>query len=662
MNDIDELTQLFDRMAGEAPEPLTLPRGTEGKIRSAQLRRYASVGLVAVLVAAGIILPLKALLPLADRDKVQPQGPASPIQIPSWSPPWTIPAPPFDPALSGEALARALSIPQISPDACEGTGFLGSGRADEGWCIPSEYNDLEVAQIVAGLRGESLDDPTVREDMFMAIAGQARLDGDLVKAAEAGWASQRDREVNRGIEDLRAPAIVAAEPGQPTTEITDPIFGYPMTPFDANGPVSGAKQDAAFAWVSFSYRWSGPIFTQPAACDIQLTGTAGEVVGRRIFMMYPNADHPGRPEGTAAWPVLVTSTPQDIHVSCSTALASERSPSSARSESPWPSAPPITEEMLGLPNDWNGLTGQALADHLNLAPSDSKTCDGWSSGGWCTADAGHLSQAQQMGLLILLNGESFESPVSQSRLAYALIADPKKAGDDPRAADLNWMYVERPRILEDESYFAVSPPVIPAAPGEDTYVFANIDFTYPYVPDGVKGATPDHGFASLSFESDWSGDVYPGPADCEVRFLSAGGTDVGGLSSGWSQHTRHIDAAGLLGPAFPVTGVPVRVSWACSAGTKPVDGATLEQLQMGRADGHLQLTAVLRAPTAGEGGPGTQVCTISGTAPDGSTVTAGGHSTLDVADGTKINMVLPGSFEGAADLQASCHPFTGQGG
>ncbi len=414
MTNIDDLTQLFDRMAEEAPEPLTLPRGTEGKIRGARLRRYASIGLVSVLVTAGIILPLKALLLAGDRDKPTP-------------------------------------------------------------------------------------------------------------------------------------------------------------------PAGGTRSDLA-----------------------------------------------------------------------------------PPSDSLWPSAPPITVEMLGLPKDWDGLSGQALADHLNLKQSDSKTCDGVSSGGWCTESAGDLTQAQSMGLLILLNGESFDSPVSQSRLAYALISDAKRTGDVARAADLNWLYVERPRILQNEAGSAVTPPapVTPAAPGEDTYVFSNISFTYPYVPDGVKGATPDEGFASLIFESDWSGDVYPGEANCEARFLSADGTDVGGLTGGWAQLTPHI---GGRERAFPVTAVPARVSWACSSGVKPSSGVTLENLYLEKRDDGLHLIATLHAPSVGETGPGTQVCEIKATAADGGEVVFHNGS-IEVPDGTRLDLGLPDTFDGATDLQSSCRPFTGEGG
>ena len=330
--------------------------------------------------------------------------------------------------------------------------------------------------------------------------------------------------------------------------------------------------------------------------------------------------------------------------------------SGASPDSHWPPAPPITAEMLDLPKDWDGLTGQALADHLGMTRSDQGTCKGWFSAGWCASDAGSLTHAQEMGLLILLKGESFGSEVSQGRMASALIQDARAAGDVAGAAELNWWYIERPRALDTATELASPQPVTPAAPGEDTYVFSNIEFTYPYVPGGVEGAKPDEGFAGLSFESDWSGDTFPGDAECEARFLTADGTDVGGLTSGWAHIPRHVTRQGS--GAYPVTGVPVRVTWACSAGDKPSDDVTLENLRLQEGDGGPVLRATLRAPSAGESGPGAQVCQITGTTPAGETVTSAELS-IEAPDGDRVKIHLPPSFAGATNLEASCHPFTG---
>lgn len=52
---------------GAEGEPAPAQRG-----RAATVRRYVGIGIAAVLVAAAVVLPLKALLPLADKDKVSP--------------------------------------------------------------------------------------------------------------------------------------------------------------------------------------------------------------------------------------------------------------------------------------------------------------------------------------------------------------------------------------------------------------------------------------------------------------------------------------------------------------------------------------------------------------------------------------------------------------
>jgi hypothetical protein len=55
------------------------------------------------------------------------------------------------------------------------------------------------------------------------------------------------------------------------------------------------------------------------------------------------------------------------------------------------------------------------------------------------------------------------------------------------------------------------------------------------------------------------------------------------------------------------------------------------------------------------------VCTITATAPDGTTVTSDGNGSFDVPDGTKVHLFLPEAFDGATNLQGSCRPFTGEG-
>jgi hypothetical protein len=76
MNDIEErLAQLLGSRASTVDDRIVLRPDAKRRIRRRRAGRYAVVALLSVIIAAGIVLPLKALAPLADRNKeVQPAG------------------------------------------------------------------------------------------------------------------------------------------------------------------------------------------------------------------------------------------------------------------------------------------------------------------------------------------------------------------------------------------------------------------------------------------------------------------------------------------------------------------------------------------------------------------------------------------------------------
>lgn len=70
MNDIEErLAELLGSKASTVDDRIGLRPDAKGRIRRRRARRYAGVALLSVLVVAGIVLPLKTLAPLGDRDK-----------------------------------------------------------------------------------------------------------------------------------------------------------------------------------------------------------------------------------------------------------------------------------------------------------------------------------------------------------------------------------------------------------------------------------------------------------------------------------------------------------------------------------------------------------------------------------------------------------------
>lgn len=85
MNDVEErLSELLGSKASGVRPPFELSEKAPSKVRRFKTRRRAGVAMVSVLIAAGIVLPLKAMLPLADRHKIVPGGqPNSVATLPS---------------------------------------------------------------------------------------------------------------------------------------------------------------------------------------------------------------------------------------------------------------------------------------------------------------------------------------------------------------------------------------------------------------------------------------------------------------------------------------------------------------------------------------------------------------------------------------------------
>ena len=346
------------------PPPDLLYRVTKQHRRKERNRRISAVVVCLTIAALAIGFLVITMGPLANKNKIVPgaEETTPSVSVAPWSPPWSIPPPPFDLSLSRQALAEALGIPLTGPHGCRGM-FLDAGNA-RGWCIPERYSGLEAIQIIAGLRGESLEDPSVQEEMFGAIAGQARNDGDLVKAAEANWAALRPTEIERAEQELAAPPVIPAAAGEPTFDISDVSVTHPWVPLGDVGaegrtPVAGVKPDPAFAGVSYSYRWSGETFPGYAECDIRLMSEAGDLVGRTRLQAYGNKEHPGIPEGQGLSPVFVTGPPVRAEFVCG--------PGSTENDHPFRGEDWVAYTTAGLVGPWQDSAGNTVPDGTNPA-------------------------------------------------------------------------------------------------------------------------------------------------------------------------------------------------------------------------------------------------------------------------------------------------------
>lgn len=345
-------------------------------------------------------------------------------------------------------------------------------------------------------------------------------------------------------------------------------------------------------------------------------------------------------------------------------------PPAAASAPAVPGYPPIPDEWIPLPEEWGDLQGDALAAQLGLVAvpeAEAKDCNsvvGQAKDGVYCLDRLNLDLWQGLALGLFLRGESYRDPDTRETLLTARLHDLEQT--DPRlAADINWQYFSRPRLQVIYDEWANAPAITSALPGEDTYVFSDFAFRYPYVPDQlmmgerVEGGTPDPSFAEVAFAGRWSGDVYPGPAQCRITLLDGAGNAVGGY---------YFEEEDVIEPRYrsdfgtvPVTGEPVSATAVCSAGRKP-SGRYLFEDPTVTADVPNEAWEAALVATVHSGGvtgrAGFHICTATASAHDGSPLVYPFY--LDVEDGWRLRGVsFPGAWVGAT-FDVSCEPYTNQ--
>lgn len=189
-----------------------------------------------------------------------------------------------------------------------------------------------------------------------------------------------------------------------------------------------------------------------------------------------------------------------------------------------------------------------------------------------------------------------------------------------------------------------------AESGEATYRVSNLTLR-----------TPSNGLSDfeVTFDYQWSGASYPGPAECRLTLTAADGT-VAGLVR------MHLDSLEPTASAvLPVTsmvgidGIPASATAECAASDTP-DAVARYMLTDLRIVGPNEFGVVDLLATAdwtGDGEPDTQQCTLSVQLSTGAL--ASYSFTLSASDGQVIELSLPDEFLGALDPEALCGPYVG---
>lgn len=662
MKDIDDLYRLFERMTGEAPEPLAMPNGTERRVRNARVRRYATTTAVAIVVAAGIVLPIKAMLPLADggRRTQQPAGVPTVPELPAFGPGQYV----YSKVVNGFIAVQCEKGTIFARTSGESWhGHDGSGR-DLGFATHYEGSDVCDAN-------DSLASGPVDQTYPAGHFGPSDL-SSLPTDPAALDAALRARSVPGGASPVNPPAT-------PTPAGSDPMFGKLWRAIDdlLSTPDMSPRLQAALMEVAAGI--DGVTVTEgttdPAGRVARLIQFDSEGQFHRLYvdpdtwllLAEENIDGAGR--------VLDTHQVLAYGITDSTDSRPDLDLLSPQVPTPTQTPASFPEAWLPLPPEWGDLKGQALADRLGLVAQPLDDLKGCSSvytltegTAYCTEQL-HYEGWQHMALGYLLRGESIDTPDIRERLLLARAND-LETTDPGLAADIEW-YLRKPDFQDEYDTWAKAPEITPAQGSEPTYVFSDFSLVYPFVPTGLlggsgrgdtTGGTPDPGFATVSYRYGWSGDTYPGPASCLITFLGADGAPVGGE---YLQDWGDWRPAGTSdGGTYPVTGEPVSAESVCSAGQPPSGRYTFEDPKVTTQVPNDSWEAALHGTvhTVGVvGRAGWHVCTATATAADGSSLTNG--FALDVPDGWRLGGVsFPGTFVDAANLRIDCEPYTNQPG
>jgi hypothetical protein len=207
-------------------------------------------------------------------------------------------------------------------------------------------------------------------------------------------------------------------------------------------------------------------------------------------------------------------------------------------------------------------------------------------------------------------------------------------------------------------------------PWTETYVLSDFEVQYPtLVPDvapnePVEGNTPatlDPTMALVTFRSTWSGDVYPGEAQCEIRLFDTDGDAVARESFGFAAFEPPTkDPTKVEVEVDPDKPKPVSADGACGPGVPPGPGTYLiSNLHVVAGDNGDDLMADVAWSTKTP--PLLQYCIASFNMPDGTRQEKQFEMSLPPETDTKI-LSLRHGFVDATPLGVRCEPYTGHNG
>lgn len=209
-----------------------------------------------------------------------------------------------------------------------------------------------------------------------------------------------------------------------------------------------------------------------------------------------------------------------------------------------------------------------------------------------------------------------------------------------------------------------------ADPWTESYVLSDFQVQYPMlVPDvavnePVERDTPlkpDPTMALVTFRSTWSGDVYPGEAQCEIRLFDADGATVGHESFGFGsfepppKNPTSMEVAVDEGKPKPVS-----ADGTCGPGARPGPGTYLvSNLHVVAGDNGDRLMGDVAWST--ESPPRYQYCVATFEMPDGTRQEKPFEMSVPQEKNTTI-LLLPHGYVDATPVGVRCEPYTGHNG